>query len=331
MRVERVILRGVRALRARDDVFADAAGASYSAACLRGLNGSGKTTYLETLAGLWQWFRRCTKKRQYVAPAEGVLEDAQLAAMLVSGLPGPRARVWIAWGDAAELRRLPPGSENPYSLVADQVSWDQAFLAHWDEAFEKAESGLAGEETPPNFVFIEAERKYVPALRADELLHPHPAPAYAPVARYLPEARGPSHLEGLMRTLYLARRERWETLARWVRELRPGLDLLDRFDEATQRPIFRLESGELLFVDRLSAGERSLLINLCMILRWLRPGGVVLLDEPELHQHVSLMRSALSVLAAMIEGEEFGGQLIVASHAPEVWDFFRRSGALIDL
>lgn len=67
-----------------------------------------------------------------------------------------------------------------------------------------------------------------------------------------------------------------------------------------------------------------------MILRWLGPGGIVLLDEPELHLHISLMRGTLSVIDAMIS-EEFNGQLMVASHAPEVWSYFRQSESLVDL
>ena len=42
------------------------------------------------------------------------------------------------------------------------------------------------------------------------------------------------------------------------------------------------------------------------------------------------MRGALSALAATI-AEDFGGQLVAASHASEVRDYFRRPGALIDL
>jgi predicted ATPase len=60
-----------------------------------------------------------------------------------------------------------------------------------------------------------------------------------------------------------------------------------------------------------------------MVLRWLSPGGIVLLDEPELHQHLSLMRGSLAVLHSLI-AKEFNGQLLVASHAPEVWDHFKR-------
>ena len=183
----------------------------------------------------------------------------------------------------------------------------------------------------PNFVWIEAENKYVPEPRRSQLLTPRPAPSYVPVARYLPTSPDHSHLEPQLRTLFLARRERWELLSRALSELRPGLTLLDRFDDATQRPLLILATGEILTVDRLSAGERSLLINLATILRWLGPGGIVLLDEPELHQHLSLMRGSLAVIDALVTTGEFHGQLFVASHAPEVWDHFRRPGVIIDL
>lgn len=124
-------------------------------------------------------------------------------------------------------------------------------------AFASAEAGVEAAKAPPNVVWIEAENKHVPEIRRDELSDPRPAPSFVAVARYLPKSRGPSHLEGLMRTLFLARRERWELLARYLRELRPGLQLLDRFEESTQRPLFRLSTGEILRVDQLSSARAS--------------------------------------------------------------------------
>jgi hypothetical protein len=240
--------------------------------------------------------------------------------------------MWIAFGPIADLRLLLKDQpDSPYSFNEDEIVWDPKVLEYWDEAFTKAEGGFESQQHfPPNIVCIGAENKHVPETRDDELTSPGISRSFYPVARYMPTGRGPSHLEGLMRTLFLARRERWDLLARYVKELRPGLTLLDRFDEATQRPLFQLSTGEILRLDRLSAGERSLLINLCMILRWLGPGGIVLLDEPELHQHLSLMRSSLSVIDQMID-EDFAGQLLVASHAPEVWDYFHRTGSIVDL
>jgi predicted ATPase len=88
-------------------------------------------------------------------------------------------------------------------------------------------------------------------------------------------------------------------------------------------------TGHFVTVDKLSAGERSVMINLTMVLRWLGPGGIVLLDEPELHQHSSLMRGNIAVLEAVVQ--DGGGQLIAASHADEVWQHFRARERIVDL
>ncbi len=79
-----------------------------------------------------------------------------------------------------------------------------------------------------------------------------------------------------------------------------------------------------------SAGERAALISLFTVARWMAPGGVVLIDEPELHQHLSMMRANLAVLEQFVTVER-KGQLIVASHAPEVWDHFRWPRLILDL
>jgi hypothetical protein len=107
--------------------------------------------------------------------------------------------------------------------------------------------------------------------------------------------------------------------------------LLNRAGAKTRRPLVELKSGAEVTFEHLSAGERAALIALFTVARWMTPGGVVLIDEPELHQHVSLMRSNLAVLEHFVI-EKMNGQLIVASHAPEVWDHFRTTKKrIIDL
>ncbi len=84
MRVERVVIRKLRALRDRDDLLTSEDGSSLGAVCLRGLNGSGKSTYLHALAQLWQWFHRCTQRGGYAKPeAKSLLLEAELVAALV--------------------------------------------------------------------------------------------------------------------------------------------------------------------------------------------------------------------------------------------------------
>mgnify|MGYP001006996844 CR=1 FL=1 len=133
MRIERVIIRGLRALRERDDSFIGLDHKIHTALCLRGLNGSGKTTYLVALAELWEWFRRLTRIGRLVPPNPGsLISHASLVAALITDLPGPHPRRWIAWGDEKMLASLP--ERDSFSTKSDG-----SVLAFWATLFERAE------------------------------------------------------------------------------------------------------------------------------------------------------------------------------------------------
>lgn len=51
-------------------------------------------------------------------------------------------------------------------------------------------------------------------------------------------------------------------------------------------------------LDELSAGEHQVLILVYLISRWLQPGGIVLIDEPDLYLHPSLVSGLLANLEA---------------------------------
>jgi predicted ATPase len=59
------------------------------------------------------------------------------------------------------------------------------------------------------------------------------------------------------------------------------------------------------------------------ITRWLRPGGIVLIDEPDLHIHVSWVSALVSLLSRMVAEQD--GQLIIASHESSLWRRFTQS------
>jgi energy-coupling factor transporter ATP-binding protein EcfA2 len=80
------------------------------------------------------------------------------------------------------------------------------------------------------------------------------------------------------------------------------------------------KSGQIHPIYLLSSGEKQILLMLAFITCWLRPGSVVLIDEPDLHLHVSLSNAFVSHLRQMISQQQ--GQLIIASHAPELWERF---------
>src|SRR5262249_9886466 len=156
--------------------FAGPNGKVHQAVCLRGINGSGKSTYLELLAELWLWFRNSATSRAYAKPTgnTALLRDVStaedsLVGALFTDLPGPRSRMWIAYGSArAGRKRLGGDPDSPYQVDGDGVvSWEAPTLRFWTEAFGRAESGLDPAQDIPLMIAIEAENKSVPELRKD--------------------------------------------------------------------------------------------------------------------------------------------------------------------
>src|SRR2546425_8252444 len=60
---------------------------------------------------------------------------------------------------------------------------------------------------------------------------------------------------------------------------------------------------------------RSVLIQLYLVSRWMNKGGVVMIDEPDLHLHPSLLNAFLSRLETLVT--ERKGQLLLTSHRSE--------------
>ena len=71
------------------------------------------------------------------------------------------------------------------------------------------------------------------------------------------------------------------------------------------------------------------MIQLYLLYRWLEPGGIVLIDEPDLHLHPSLIPGFLASLESLVK--EKNGQLILTSHLPSIWDRYDSVGHRISL
>ena len=82
-------------------------------------------------------------------------------------------------------------------------------------------------------------------------------------------------------------------------------------------------------LDELSAGEHQVLILVYLISRWLQPGGIVLIDEPDLFLHPSLVNSLLSTIEKLVLSRE--GQLLITSHVVDVWHRYEAQGKRIEL
>jgi hypothetical protein len=77
------------------------------------------------------------------------------------------------------------------------------------------------------------------------------------------------------------------------------------------------ESMSEFTIDAMSSGEKGLILTFLLIARTLAPGGLILLDEPELHLNPAVCRSLLSFLYDnYIQPHDL--QAIVCSHSPEI-------------
>ncbi len=72
-----------------------------------------------------------------------------------------------------------------------------------------------------------------------------------------------------------------------------------------------------------------MLVLVYSISRWMEEGGVVLLDEPDIFLHPAIMPNAFATIEKLVE--EKGGQLIVTSHSPEMWERYENRAKRIKL
>jgi len=346
MKIDRVVWRGLKALESRDDHFAEETGvAPATSLCLRGLNGSGKTTYLETLAALWRGFRRWSQHGGYTQGVrlspQNLLAYARLAAVHLVELPGPAPSLWLVLGREEEWESVPNrGSDMVAGVLAtarpgvrrNLLKRESELYRFWDINATKLEQVGSGSGVPlPNMVMIGAEDRFIEPLQGkDDLFELAPETGFRFLARYEASEDKAGHIENSMSALLAVAPERFAEIAKDLNRVLPNLELLNRADPKKRRPLVKLANGKEVTLEHLSAGERAALIALFTVSRWMTRGGVVMIDEPELHQHVSLIRSNLAVLENYVV-DRMGGQLIVASHAPEVWDHFRIRRPIIDL
>jgi predicted ATPase len=82
-------------------------------------------------------------------------------------------------------------------------------------------------------------------------------------------------------------------------------------------------------ISALSSGEKQMLLLIGFVAATLHEGGIVLIDEPDLHIHIVMVPQILGSIEDIVRKR--GGQLIVASHSEEVWDRFPLESEHVEL
>ena len=344
MKIHRIILKNVRNFVDFDYTFEDGwTGKIPEALLLIGPNGSGKTTILDTIAELWQLFFYFLQETEPVKVPKGILAlpgiviaigitgiDDQSTWILyrgkdtpkLSGFPQihPSHRIYAsqtyAHGPTLSIKyAAPEETDFSSSPTTKQLEWQQ----RWSTML--TENMLGKLQNLSNIVYFQSDSRQLLPVEEKFSIQPEPE-EYRWLARYEPTISRKGSLQNYLYNLKVVDETTFQQIVDEANEFVTGKQL-NGFDRRTGDLMVKMENGNEHSINDLSSGEKQVLLMLATITRWLRPGGIVLIDEPDLHLHPTLTTAFVSHLRRMIK--EKGGQLIIASHATELWQDFTES------
>jgi ABC-type lipoprotein export system ATPase subunit len=357
MKIRRIILEGVNNFERFDYTFEyDWTDEVPDSLLLLGPNGSGKTTLLNVIAGLWelfeQWIESPPDSKFIPNLTTSIPSTCQWATMELVGLKDDRSlwvfyaerldqrepsitnwsdvwadvqredyRVGVGWAHDQGFYRLyfPPGALYPATSDAEDGPWWN-WIDEWRQSH--AENVLGKRHDLPNIVFIESEDRKVPRIAESFEVIREQIQEFLWLARYKPTERRKGSLENYLYNLSAVDKPTLDQILDKVNAF-----LIDKrivgFDKWTSALMVEVNGGERHTIDLLSSGEKQVLMLITFITRWLRPGGIVLIDEPDLHLHISWINALVSLLRRMVAEQD--GQLIIASHESSLWERFTQS------
>lgn len=344
MKARRIILKNVRNFTEFDRSFEDAwTGRVPDSLLLLGPNGCGKSTLLNAIADLWQALANHLQESSELPSASlplmgETLASCDLAALEITGLEDQP--LWICMGAqqsvlqfarqqpashrAAILRSDAPGRTFLQYLAPGAIDSKNAppaagWKSRWSERLTRNLLGSA--QDLPNLVFLESETRLILPLAERFVVTPEPDD-FRWLARYEPTGSRKGSLQNYLYNLKVVDEAAFDEIVLQVnRFLKPKQ--LNGFDRRTGSLLVKTETGSEHPIELLSSGEKQVLLMTALVTRWLRPGGMVLVDEPDLHLHVSLTTGLVSHLQELTAQKN--AQLILASHAPELWRMFTDS------
>lgn len=314
-----------------------------------GPNGCGKSTVLRAVAMLWEAAGYWLDHRKILPKSSLVREWLQrwggVAVVLVdTNLTVPEnqpvglifgnaewcekkmnERTDVLWLGESVARTGKPGNPKR-ELFMPQQPW----VDDWANERKKMILGFAA-TTIPNVIFMDAEeRRWVaPKRNVGEHLPEQPGARWSP--RYTVTDDWRSQLEASLINLKVTQPKKFFDVLKELNQF-----LIDKQIEPDIKPgdnrlrvKLKGQRGQYHTLDELSAGEHQVLIILYLIARWGEKGCLVLIDEPDLYLHPSLVSGLLSRIEQLVK--ELNGQLVITSHIPDVWSRYEGAGQRIEL
>ena len=289
---------------------------------LAGPNNAGKSTLLQAIATWKMGIARWTARRGASSASSAV---GELTAT-------PLREMNLLWRDRRVTRTTregrPPGTPRLIEIVIEgggESPW---------------QCGLEFQYANPEMVYVrpqgakqldrESIRDFPPRQAADlEVVH---VPPLVGVQRDEPRLDkgmqdllvGQGQAGGILRNLLLEAAEKkngdWEDLVGHVRAL---------FGIGLRKPVYSPAQPYILCeydepkgsgrpLDLANAGSGTLQVVLLLAFLYARPASVILLDEPDAHQHVVLQKQVYGLLRKV--ARERGGQVVLATHSRVLLD-----------
>ena len=312
---------------------------------LAGPNNAGKSTLLQAIATWKMGIARWTTRRG-AGSASSAVKRSGVSITRGELTATPLREMNLLWRDRRVTRTTregrPPGTPRLIEIVIEGGGAGGRGRA--GGASEAAESpwqcGLEFQYANPEMVYVRPQgakqldsdsiRDFPPPQAANlEVVH---VPPLVGVQRDEPRLDkgmqdllvGQGQAGGILRNLLLEAAEKengdWEDLVVHVRAL---------FGICLRKPVYSPAQPYILCeydepkgsgrpLDLANAGSGTLQVVLLLAFLYARPASVILLDEPDAHQHVVLQKQVYGLLRKV--ARERGGQVVLATHSEVVLD-----------
>ena len=311
-----------------------------------GPNGSGKSSILRVCAMLWEalgiWLDTRKSLPQTRNPREW-LQKWGGVAMVLSDTPITANEVGIIFGEALwceKLKEQLPGIQwigesvertgKPGKPKRTLSIPTEDWLNAWSDARKKMILTFDKVDIP-NMVFLDAEeRRWVtPEKNIGE--HVPETSRLRWLVRYQATKDWQGQLEASLINLKTVKLQKYHEVVRSLNTFLSGKEIDPDIKPGENRIRIKLtgQRGKSHSIDELSAGEHQVLIMIFLLSRWLEDGGIVLIDEPDLYLHPSLISGLLASLETLVSTKN--GQLLITSHIPDVWNRYESKGKRVEL